>query len=278
MSYGFQAVDAAGRVLLSDLVGGYGYKGSFVATPYTFWDYNMSCGATSLAGALNQHKGPWMCAFPKTQFPSPPLVMFELPTWPHGCALNGVIEESSQWVAYFLCTQQPVVHAFGVFTNEPRSTTGSGIQVFDSNGLLTFDSIVRRPLQLMEPPIPVTIPPMSFAVQDPNLPTYRLPTAFNDTVVTPTSDLPEVVLMLGQAVWYSLYTWGSSGGSGGSKGSSGVVIGHWWKLFGRDGNNIRVFGHQYMNCGNATSGELEPFGPARTYTGSLLLADKARYL
>lgn len=278
MSYGFQALDAAGRLLISDAVGGYGYRGSYIASPNTHWDTVMACGGTTLGAAISGHMGPWMLELPKTQFPSPPLVLFELPSWPNGCGLNGMDEFTSSWRYFFLSTVQPVVHVFGVFTDEQRSTVGMGLQAFDSNGRLTFDSLARRPLQLMSPPLIVTAPQPTFPVNSPSWPTYFPPTAYNDTLIEPAFTLPATVLVRGQAAWYSLYTLGSSGGGGGSKGSPGIVIGHWWRLFGRDGNNIRYFIHQHRLCEPGQSGEAEPHAVPKAYTAQVMLADKALYI
>jgi hypothetical protein len=273
MSYGFEAMDAAGRVLLSHRVGGYGYKGTFAASLYSDFLAYTACGERSNSFYWMQGRGNYRAFLPKSQFPSPPLVFFELPTYPDGCGVAGIFEESSQWVVSFLSTVQPVVHAFGVFTNEPKSTVGAGIQVFDSNGLLTFDSIARRPLQLLQPPLAIAQPAISWPLV--GTITYGRATVTNDTTWTPAVTLPSTVLCSGVALWEALYEPDTMGAGG--KTNYGLHVQTWWRLLGRDGNNIRFFGYQYRNCQNAT-GWLNPYTHPRAFNGHLMLADKALYI
>lgn len=272
MSYGFEARDAAGRLLLSDRVGAYGYKGTFTASLYSDFLTWTGCGERADGFYWMAGRGNYRAYLPKSQFPSPPLVFFELPTWPNGCGIAGIAEESSQWVVYLLATTTPVVHAFGVFTNEPKSTVGAGIQVFDSNGLLTFDSISRRPLQLLQPPLAITQPAISWV--HPGGVSYRRTFVTNDTTWTPAVTLPTTVLCSGVALWEALYTPDVMGGGG--KTTYGDHIQTWWRLLGRDGNNIRFFGYLYRNCQDVI-GELMPYSHPRAFNGSLMLADKALY-
>lgn len=275
MSYGFEAFDAGGRLLLSDVVGSYGYKGTFTATANTAYTDVLTCGATSWELAMINGSGNWVVQIPKAQFPSPPLVMFELPTYPNGCGLAGLVEYSTGWEALFLSTVQPVVHAFGLFTNEARSTVGMGLQVFDSNGLLTFDSLKRRPLQLLQPPISFTQAPFSRTLYDSATHVYSTVTAMNNTVISPSITLPSTVLMSGTAIWDYLCEpdYFST-----SKVLPGSMIEMHWRMYGRDGNNIRFFGYRAANCPEyGSSGWMYPFIDPKTFNGRLMIADKALY-
>jgi hypothetical protein len=270
MSYGFEAFDAAGRLLLSDAAGSYGYRGTYAtAAENSGYVTPTTCGNTSLELAATHGRGNWVCTIPKSAFPSPPLLTFELPTYPNGCAMNGLQDDGTNWRFWFLSTVQPVVHAFGVFTDEAKSTTGMGIQVFDSNGLLTFDSIARRPLQLLR--VPLQINPAAFAW---NMSTGLL-SAANDAVIAPGVALPANVLMFGAGYWEGTCETDVIGGGG--KTEFGDIRDLWWRIYGRDGNDIRLFGYNWRRCSASAPYSLHRFASPLSFSARLMLIDRSLY-
>lgn len=273
MSYGFQAFDTAGRLLLSDAVGAYGYKGSYLGEVTPNYSTNISCSGTSSDVAWSAGSGNWRILVPKTVCPSPPLPMFEVPTHPNGCGWSGLVDAGLHWTVFFLSTVQPVVHVFGVFTDDQRSTVGMGMQVFDSNGLLTFDSLGRRPLQLLRPPIAYTQPAFSRTYQGSG-PYYSAVTALNDLTIATGVTLPTVTLAAGVAIWDTTCEPDTTGANG--KEIDGDIENVWWRLLGRSGNDIKSFGHRYLNC-SSNGGWIYPFANPTAFNGLLMLADRSLY-
>lgn len=274
MSYGFQALDAAGRLLLSDRVGAYGYRGRYVAEATPNYATDMACGtADSMSVSLKAGSGNWRVIVPKSVSASPPLPMFELPTHPNGCGWSGFNDSGTHWTLFFLANVQPVVHVFSLFTDDQRATVGSGLQVFDSNARLTFDSLGRQPLQLLRTPLAYSQPAFGRTYQGVG-PSWSTVNALNNTTIDPGITLPAVVLCAGSALWESICEPDTSNGSG--KTVEGELYNTWWRLLGRSGNTIHSFAYQYRNCVNS-GGWLYPFLNPRNFTGQLMLADRSLY-